>query len=81
MEDVRIGRIHVEPMLPPHYLMAGTLLQRYAYSRRLRTLDALQLAVALHLKAQSKLDTIVTSDKLMAEVALMDGLPIFMPAA
>jgi len=41
-----------------------------------RTLDALQLAVALDLCRRNLLDTFVVEDKLLADVAALDGLVI-----
>jgi predicted nucleic acid-binding protein len=49
--------------------------------RRLRTLDALQLAVALDLSEQGFLDHFVAADKALAEVAAVEGLSVRDPEA
>jgi hypothetical protein len=52
-----------------HFCSAGRLLGRYRFTHRLRTLDALQLAIAVDLKHQGQLDQFVVSDKALGEVA------------
>ena len=52
---------------------------RYGFSLRLRTLDALQLALAMDLAAQDLMDSFVVSDRLLGEVAALEGLSVINP--
>ena len=45
----------------------------------MRTLDATQLAVALDLRGKSELDVFVVADKLLCEVAALEGLVVETP--
>jgi predicted nucleic acid-binding protein len=47
LSDVAAGVFEVLPITDTHYELAGQLLGQYGFQLRLRTLDALQLAVAL----------------------------------
>lgn len=46
---------------------------------RMRTLDAIQLAVALDLHSHGLRDVFVVADKILAEVAILEGLSIQNP--
>lgn len=48
-------------------------------AKRLRTLDALQLATALDLWNKHRVDTFVTADQILGDLADDDGLPILNP--
>ncbi len=58
---------------------ARALVEKYGYNRRMRTLDALQLAVALDLRRRNLLDIFVVADKLLAEIAALEGLLVKNP--
>ena len=45
----------------------------------MRTLDALQLTVAIELRRRNLLDTFVVADRLLAEVAVFEGLNVENP--
>lgn len=66
-----IGRrlVRVVRMTDAHYQDAEGLLRRYGLTRRLRTLDALQLAVALDLHRGGRCDHFVCADQSLGEVA------------
>jgi hypothetical protein len=49
------------------------------FSNRLRTLDALQLGVALDLRTQGRLDHFDAADKVLLTVAQLEGLPVSNP--
>jgi hypothetical protein len=66
-------------MSPDHFSKAEWLIGRYAFSNRLRTLDALQLGVALDLKGQERLDYFVAADKVLLAVAKLEGLQVLNP--
>jgi hypothetical protein len=79
MADVAAGLIEVWSMSPDHFSRAEWLIGRHAFSNRLRTLDALQLGVALDLRSQGRLDHFVAADKVLLGVAWLEGLPSFNP--
>lgn len=59
---------------------AISLLLRHGQNLPLRTLDALQLAVALDLKAQGLLDFFVCADETLCQVAEKEGITVVNPA-
>jgi hypothetical protein len=69
MVDVAAGLIEVWSMSPDHFSKAELLIGRHGLTNRLRTLDALQLAVALDLQSQGRLDYFVAADKVLLAVA------------
>ncbi len=77
--DVAAGDIEVYGVTPDHFVTAGHLIGRYGFTYRLRTLDALQLAVALDLASQGLADYFVVSDRPLAEVASLEGLTVINP--
>jgi predicted nucleic acid-binding protein len=76
-----IGRrlVRVLRMTDAHYQEAEGLLGRYGLLRRLRTLDALQLAVALDLHRRGMCDHFVCADQRLGEVAQQEGLSLLNP--
>jgi hypothetical protein len=64
---------------PVDFQQAQQLLVRHALTRSLRTLDALQLAVALTLHALAPLDHFVCADANLCLVAAAEGLPVLNP--
>lgn len=48
-------------------------------SRQLRTLDAIQLAVALRLHQTAPVDQFVCADQRLCDIALLEGLSVFNP--
>jgi hypothetical protein len=77
--DVAAGVFGVVRLTPDHHSEAGNLLSRHCFSRRLRTLDALQLAVALELHGCGLLDCFVAADRALLEVAAIEGLSVMNP--
>lgn len=59
-----------------HFAGAEQLIARHGYTYRLRTLDALQLAVALE---QGLLDKFVVADKVLGKVTHYEGLAVLNP--
>jgi predicted DNA-binding antitoxin AbrB/MazE fold protein len=49
LSDVAAGTVYVITLEPTHFTAAGLLVAKYGFGRRMRTLDAIQLAVALDL--------------------------------
>ena len=56
------------------YRRAEDLIHRYGFANRLRSLDALQLGVALDLRDQGLGNIIVAADAALSEVAAREGL-------
>jgi predicted nucleic acid-binding protein len=77
--DFAARRFPVVRMLQGHFDEAERLLRQHAPTRSLRTLDALQLAVALNLHAQGKLDYFVCADDKLCKVAADEGLNVINP--
>ena len=64
-----------------HFQMAGDLIGKHAMSRQLRTLDAIQLAVALHFHHSFLVDHFVCADQRLCDVAILEGLAVIKPRA
>jgi predicted nucleic acid-binding protein len=79
--DMAADEFQVFGLSADHFGAAERLLGRHSFMRRLRTLDALQLAVALDLSEQGFLDHFVAADKALAEVAALEGLSVRDPEA
>jgi predicted nucleic acid-binding protein len=62
-----------------HYQQADRLLRQYGPTERLRTLDALQLAVALDLRNRGEISQFACSDQILLSVAGREGLATFDP--
>jgi predicted nucleic acid-binding protein len=79
--DIARSRLIVGPPIEPkHYRFAAKLLRLHGVSRGLRTLDALQLAIALDIFGASWISVIVSADKRLCEVAEACGCPAIDPA-
>src|SRR5437870_5593208 len=63
--DLRKRRPTIIRMLVRHFQEADRLLQQYALTYSLHTLDALQLAVALDLKRRGILDGVMAADRVV----------------
>ncbi len=77
--DVAAGEIEVYGLTPEHFLTAERLIGRHGFRYRLRTLDALQFAVALDLATQGLVDHFLVADQPLAEVASLEGLNVINP--
>ena len=77
--DIGGRLIDVAAVGEPHFETAGDLIRRHATTRRLRTLDALQLAVALDLRSRAVLDHFVAADKVLCAVAASEGVSAINP--
>ena len=62
-----------------HFEQAEKLLVEFGLTQNLRTLDALQLAVALDLKNNADLDYFVCADDPLSQAASSMGLPVINP--
>jgi uncharacterized protein len=79
LNDVATAVLTVLAIKDHHYAEAERLLVQHGNQRRLRTLDALQLAVALDVQRHGSLDSVVAADNALCEVAAAEGLPITNP--
>jgi predicted nucleic acid-binding protein len=79
--DIARDRLIVGPPTEQkHYRSAAKLLRIHGVSRGLRTLDALQLAVALDMLEASWISVMLSADKRLCEVAEACGCPAIDPA-
>jgi hypothetical protein len=62
-----------------HYQLAGALISQHGMTRQLRTLDAIQLAVALHLDQAAPVDQFVCADHNLCDIAAIEGLAVVNP--
>jgi predicted nucleic acid-binding protein len=79
LADIAAGLWQVVPVTPAHFHHAQQLLVQHGLSRSLRTLDALQLAVALGCSATGPLDAFVCADANLVQVAAAEGLAVINP--
>jgi predicted nucleic acid-binding protein len=77
--DVRRKAVRPLRVLNAHYQLAGDLIGKHAMSRQFRTLDAIQLAVALHFHRSFPLDHFVCADQRLCDVARLEGLTVIQP--
>ncbi len=79
LSDVGSGRPKLIRLLVNHFKEADRLIGQHGLVRRIRTLDALQLAVALDLQRRGMIDRLVSSDKQLLSVAVAEGIPVLDP--
>ena len=77
--NVRHGQIIVTSLKAQDFDLAEALIGKYGDSNALRTLDSLQLSPALNLTSSRIIDTFITSDKAIAQVASMERLIVLNP--
>lgn len=77
--DVRQRRPTPVRLLVRHFQEADRLLQKHSLAHALHALDALQLAVALDVQRHGMLDQLVTADRVLLQVAPLEGLPVMNP--
>lgn len=77
--DLAEGRFKVVLVAARYFRSAERLIRMHAVSRALRTLDALQLAVALELHRRGAASAMVASDKNLCEVAAAEGMQVVNP--
>ena len=81
MGDVKQRELQVSRILVRHFSLAEQLLVRHGPTQRLRALDAIQIAVALHLLQNQQIDVFVSSDIVQCAVARLEGLRAINPVA
>ena len=81
LADIVAGLWHIVSVAPGHYHHAQQLLAQHGLTQSLRTLDALQLAVALDLNAAAPLGAFVCADANLCSIAASEGLTVINPEA
>ena len=77
--DLAAGCFQVVLVSRRYFRSAERLIRNHAVSRSLRTLDALQLAVAVELHRRGVVAVLVASDRNLCEVAALEGLAVVNP--
>lgn len=78
--DLANGRFEVVLLARRHFRSAATLIRTHAVDCALRTLDAIQLSVALDLHRRGAASDLVASDKNLCNVAALEGLTVLNPS-
>jgi predicted nucleic acid-binding protein len=78
-EDVVSRKFQVFAVHESEFTSAERLIEHYAFDKPLRTLDAVQLAVALGLRSQGPIDHFVAADAALCEVAALEGFSVLDP--
>jgi hypothetical protein len=76
LNDVATAILTVLALTERHYAESERLLVQHGNTKRLRTLDALQLVVALDVHQRGILDSFVAADSALCEIAAAEGLPV-----
>lgn len=77
--DVKVKKYRIVRLSAEHFHAATRLILRYGLKRALRTLDALQLAVALSLERQGMMDFFITADEKFLSVIQAEGMRAINP--
>jgi hypothetical protein len=76
---VKRGLLRPVRALNTDYQLAGDLITKHGMSRQLRTLDALQLAIALRVHGATSIDHFVCADQRLCDIATLEGLAVINP--
>lgn len=79
LADVKRRLLRPIRVLNAHYQLAGDLIATHGTSRQLRTLDALQLAIALRVHRATRVDHFVCADQRLCDIATLEGLTVINP--
>jgi len=77
--DITNGQFKILRLLVRHLQKAEDLIRHYGLTQSLRTLDAIQLAVALDLHQHHGLDFFVCADTALCAIAIAEGLAVINP--
>ena len=77
LQDVVTAALTVISVRDLHYAAAERLIVKYGNAKGLRTLDALQLAVAL--ESRGDIDALVAADKTIVEIARVEAVAVIEP--
>lgn len=78
--DVARKVLQVVRLKVGHFQEAERLIRQHSLTKGFRALDSIQLAVALDLSRQGKIGDFVCADKILCEVAQLQGLSVINPA-
>lgn len=79
LADLAMKAFLVPRFLVAHFRDAEKMVHTHSTTRRLRTLDAIQLATAKHLMSQGRMDVFVTADATLLSIAADEGLQTLNP--
>ena len=79
--DVAARRLSVIRLTAAHFQSAERLIRRIGLTKNLRTLDALQLAVAISLNEPGQPIDFVCADQSLCTLAIAEGLSVVNPEA
>ncbi len=79
LADIAGGLWQIVPITTIHFHRAQQLLVKHALAHSLRTLDAIQLAVALNLHALTPFDAFVCADANLCRIAAAEGMTVVNP--
>jgi len=77
--DIRRKRIRVVALRNRHYELAASLIEKHASNQGLRTLDSLQLAMAVDLARNGLIDFLVTADKVLVRLGGIENVKVLDP--
>jgi predicted nucleic acid-binding protein len=77
LADVKRRVVRPVRVINAHYQVASVLISNHGMTRQLRTLDAIQLVVALRLHQAAHIDQFVCADQRLCDVATAEGLAAF----
>jgi uncharacterized protein len=77
--DIANGKLEVFSIGEAAFTATELLVERYAFTSRLRAFDALQLAIALELRHKELVDHFVAADAILCEVARLEGFAVINP--
>ena len=72
-------RYQVFRLLNVHFDRARDLIADHGLLRQIRTLDSLQLSVALHLHQTLAIDQFICADRRLCDIAVLEGLAVVNP--
>lgn len=79
LADISRRKLLVVRMTGLHFQMAEKLIRQYGPTQGLRTLDSLQLGVALDLQTQGLITNFICADHNLCTVAQSEGLSVVNP--
>lgn len=77
--DVAARRLRVIRLTAAHFQSAERLIRRVGLTKSLRTLDALQLAVAINLNEPGQPIEFICADRALCSLAIAEGLSVVNP--
>lgn len=79
LADLKNKKLQVVRLLSRHFKMAEELIEKHGFEKGIRTLDAIQLSVALDMKDRVDLNYFVCSDSNLCKIAEQEGLLVINP--